>query len=96
MFFSCQTQNNLDSSTSLTISGIGTSKLSERDKKQASISISVFGLPMVRELIKFNMSNNHSVIRENFGSCNPKRVYLYSQVTTYKMTIFYKYHITDY
>uniref|UniRef100_A0A2H8THI4 Centrosomal protein n=1 Tax=Melanaphis sacchari TaxID=742174 RepID=A0A2H8THI4_9HEMI len=44
----CQTQNNIDSSSSTLASGVGTSKLSERDKKQASIPISVFGLTMVK------------------------------------------------
>lgn len=52
-FYSCQTQNNLDLSSSAAAAiGVAASKLSERDKKQASIPIAVFGLSMVCRYVK--------------------------------------------
>lgn len=53
----CQTQNNVDSSSSTSVSGVGTSKLSDRDKKQASIPIAVFGLTMVKHFFSKQYSD---------------------------------------
>ncbi|VVC35365.1 Armadillo-type fold,TOG domain,Armadillo-like helical,Galactose-binding domain-like [Cinara cedri] len=55
----CQTQttNLQDSSTLPSASGVGASKLNERDKKQASIPIAVFGLPMVKHFFSKQYSD---------------------------------------